>query len=182
MRSFMRIALVATTLVASLALAGCDSGDGSESSVAPARHYSDARHGLAVSLPPGWSLIHVPLTNVTEPDQILAASSTRFDPGAPRGNCSPARAVDELPPGAALVQVIEYHHVPTRNFDPQPERLTYADGEHGTYECSGPSWSFDLRQHRRKLQVHVWFDRAHVSQRARSGALELIDGLELSRP
>jgi len=58
---------------------------------------------------PGWHQVHRQLTDVLIPTQVLAAATYPIVLHHPPGRCGPPpRVLAEMPPGGALLQVVEY--------------------------------------------------------------------------
>lgn len=137
-------------------------------------------------LPVGWHEVDRPLTDVLLPVQVFAAATYPIVLHHPPGQCGPPRRVlAEMPPGGALLQVVEYpSHDPTG--DPirvpplprRPHRFGWDDATWARYECSGPSFQFTYRQGGRALQAQVWLRRRTVDPRLRAGALRILDKLK----
>jgi hypothetical protein len=139
-------------------------------------------------LPPGWQAIDRPLTAVTYPRQVFAASTYPVVPRHRPRSCTPTAALDQMPAGGILLQMIEY--APTApsgkrlrvpELPPRPARFAWSDATHGRFECAGPSYKFDYRQDSRALQAQVWIDPA-ADPRSRAGALRILDRFEPSGP
>lgn len=136
-------------------------------------------------LPVGWHEVDRPLSDVTYPPQIYAASTYPIVLRHPPGRCGPpARVLAEMPRGGALLQVIEYAPLapngrPIRvpRLPRRPAHFHWADGTWANFECAGPSFKFDYRQEGRALQAQVWFRPATVEPRLRVGALRILDNL-----
>jgi hypothetical protein len=136
-------------------------------------------------VPVGWHEVDRPLTDVTVPTQVFAAATYPLGLHHRPGRCGPPPAVlDRMPPGGALLQVLEY---PSRAPDgrrlrvpklpPRPVRFHFADAEWGPFECAGPSFKFDYRQSGRALQAQVWLHPRTVEPTLRAGALRILDHL-----
>lgn len=134
---------------------------------------------------PGWHQVRRPLTDVLIPTQVFAAATYPVLLGHPPGRCGPPpRVLAEMPPGGALMQVVEY---PPRDGpgDPlrvprlprRPDRFGWSDGTWARHECSGPSFQFTYRQAGRALQAQVWFHPATIDPVLRSGALRILNHL-----
>ena len=136
-------------------------------------------------IPVGWHEVDRPLTDVTYPAQIFAAATFPIVLHHPPGRCGPPpRVLAELPPGGALLQVIEYARFapsgrPLRvpRLPHRPARFHWSDATWADFECSGPSFQFTYRQAGRALQAQVWFRPATVEPRLRTGALRILDRL-----
>lgn len=136
-------------------------------------------------LPVGWHEVDRPLTNVTYPAQIYAAATYPIVLHHPPGRCGPPpRVLAEMPPGGALLQVIEYARFapngrPIRvpRLPRRPDRFHWSDATWADFECSGPSFQFTYRQEGRALQAQVWFRPATVEPRLRIGALRILSRL-----
>jgi hypothetical protein len=132
---------------------------------------------------PGWHQVHRQLTDVLIPTQRFAAATYPVVLHHPAGRCGPApRVLAEMPPGGALLQVVEY---PPRAPDGsplrvprlprRPARFAWSDATWGRFECAGPSFKFDYRQDGRALQAQVWFRPVTVDPVLRAGALRILD-------
>jgi hypothetical protein len=138
-------------------------------------------------LPPGWHEVARPLTDVTIPIQVFAAATYPIVLRHRPGRCGPPPVIlAEMPPGGALLQVVEY---PPRapDGDPlrvprlprRPDRFAWSDATWGRFECAGPSFKFDYRQGGRALTAQVWINPRTAGPRLREGALRILDNLEL---
>jgi hypothetical protein len=138
-------------------------------------------------MPIGWHEVDRPLTDVTYPVQVFAAATFPIVLHHPPGRCGPPpRVLAEMPPGGALMQVIEYaRFAPTGRpirvprLPHRPARFHWSDATWADFECSGPSFQFTYRQAGRALQAQVWFRPATVEPRLRTGALRILDNLRL---
>lgn len=132
-------------------------------------------------LPPGWQAIDRPLTAVTYPIQVLAAATYPVVFRRPPGSCTPTAALEQMPPGGVLLQIIEYapiaptgKRVRVPRLPPRPARFRWSDATHGRFECAGPSYKLDYRQEGRALQAQVWTGPA-ADPRSRAEALRILD-------
>jgi hypothetical protein len=132
---------------------------------------------------PGWHQVHRQLTGVLVPVQRFAAATYPVVVDHRPGGCGPApRVLAEMPPGGALLQVVDY---PPRAPDGsplrvpllprRPARFAWSDATWGHFECAGPSFRFEYRQEGRALQAQVWFRPATVDPVLRAGALRILD-------
>lgn len=136
-------------------------------------------------LPVGWHEVDRPLTDVTCPVQVFAASTYPIVLHQHPGRCGPPpRVLAEMPLGGALLQVIEYvprapggHPIRVPRLPRRPDRFHWSDATWANFECSGPSFQFTYRQAGRALQAQVWFRPATVEPRLRAGALRILDNL-----
>ncbi len=136
-------------------------------------------------VPVGWHEVDRPLTDVTYPAQIFAAATYPIVLRHPPGQCGPPpRVLAEMPPGGALLQVIEYtRFAPTGRplrvprLPRRPTHFHWSDGTWASFECAGPSFKFDYRQEGRALQAQVWFRPATVEPRLKAGALRILNRL-----
>ena len=137
-------------------------------------------------MPVGWHEVDRPLTGVLLPVQVFAAATYPIVLHHRPGECGPpARVLAEMPPGGALLQVIEYpprapdgHRISVPRLPRRPARFHWSDGAWASYECAGPSFKFTYRQAGRALQAQVWFRPATVEPRLRTGALRILDNLK----
>jgi hypothetical protein len=136
-------------------------------------------------IPPGWHQVERQLTDVLIPTQVFAAATYPIRLHHPPGRCGPPPSVlAAMPPGGALLQVIEY---PPRNLEGRPMRVPelprrparfrWSDAEWGPFECAGPSFKFEYRQAGRALQAQVWLHRRTADPTLRAGALRILDRL-----
>lgn len=133
-------------------------------------------------LPHGWHEVRRPITGVLYPVQVLAAATYPIAPhGRPR-SCGPWAAVNQMPPGGALVQIVEYaptdgqgKKVRVPSLPPRPPRFSYADATYAPFECAGLSFKFDYRQEGHALQAQVWMHRHTVGPRTRAAALQILN-------
>jgi hypothetical protein len=141
-------------------------------------------------LPVGWHEVDRPLTAVLLPVQVFAAATYPIVLHHPPGRCGPPpRVLAEMPPGGALLEVIEYpprdpHGAPIRvpRLPRRPDRFSWGDATWAEYECAGPSFKFEYRQEGRALQAQVWLRPATVEPRLRAGALRILDHLHWPTP
>jgi hypothetical protein len=165
--------------------AGCGSGDTSDGT---ARRTSGSG-GVEVRLPPGWSEIRGPISEVSEPAQVLAAASIPIALGPdPAHNCYPGDLLARLPAEQAAVQIVEYtqgpgdaDHPNREDFPPRPRSFRLDRRLHAEYECSGPSYLIRFRDHGRALQATVWLDPKRVDPRVRREAVALLGSLRVGR-
>jgi hypothetical protein len=137
------------------------------------------------SLPPGWHEVDRQLTGVLIPVQVFAAATYPIVLHHRPGQCGPPRVVlAEMPPGGALLQVIEYppraldgHPLRVPRLPRRPAHFTWSDATWARFECVGPSYKFDYRQEGRALQAQVWMNRGTVEPPLRAGALRILDNL-----
>ena len=136
-------------------------------------------------LPVGWHEVDRPLTDVTYPTQIFAAATFPIVLHHPPGRCGPPpRVLAEMPPGGALLQLVEYARrapdgrpIQVPRLPPRPPRFHWSDATWARFKCAGPSFNFDYRQEGRALQAQVWLRPATVEQRLKVGALRILDRL-----
>jgi hypothetical protein len=136
-------------------------------------------------LPPGWHEVNRRLTGILIPVQVFAAATYPIVLHHRPGQCGPPRSVlAEMPPGGALLQVVEYppralggHPLRVPRLPRRPARFTWAGGTWARFECAGPSYKFDYRQAGRALQAQVWMNPTTVAPRLRVGALRILDNL-----
>ena len=136
-------------------------------------------------MPVGWHEVDRPLTDVTYPAQVFAAATYPIVLRHPPGRCGPPpRVLAEMPPGGALLQVIEYARFipdarPIRvpRLPRRPAHFHWSDGTWANFECAGRSFKFDYRQEGRALQAQVWFRSATVELRLKASALRILNRL-----
>jgi hypothetical protein len=136
-------------------------------------------------VPVGWHEVDRPLTDVTYPAQLYAAATYPIVLRHPPGRCGPPpRVLAEMPPGGALLQVIEYARfapngrpIQVPRLPRRPAHFHWSDATWANFECAGPSFKFDYRQEGRALQAQVWFRPATVEPRLRTGALTILNRL-----
>jgi hypothetical protein len=140
-------------------------------------------HRLAVRLPAGWHLLRKPITEVTYPVQVLAATSYLVRPGRPGGNCTPRPVLSQKPPDGVLLEVVEW----TKRSDQpnlgdfpgrrRPFRLPNRAFS-ASYECAGgPSYNVPFRDHRRAFQAFTWLNPKRIDPRVRRQAIDLLSSL-----
>lgn len=136
-------------------------------------------------LPRGWHEVDRRLTGVLIPVQVFAAATYPIVLHHRPGGCGPPRVVlTEIPPGGALLQVIEYppradgHPLRVPRLPRRPARFTWADATWAPFECAGPSYQFTYRQSGHALQAQVWMNPTTVVPGLRAGALKILDNLE----
>ena len=140
---------------------------------------------MIAPLPPGWHQVERPLTAVISPVQVFAAATYPIVLRHPPGRCGPPpRVLAEMPPGGALLQVIEYARfapngrpIQVPRLPRRPAHFRWSFGTWANFECAGPSFKFDYREEGRALQAQVWFRPATVEPRLRAGALRILDNL-----
>jgi len=136
-------------------------------------------------IPVGWHEVDRPLTDVTYPVQLYAAATYPIVLRHPPGQCGPPpRVLAEMPPGGALLQVIEYarrvpdgRRIRVPRLPRRPAHFHWSDGTWADFECAGPSLKFDYRQEGRAHQAQVWFRPATVQPRLKAGALRILNRL-----
>ncbi len=177
-------------MVAALGIAGAASlaagvlaGSRAEAGGGAAAHrVTDVAAGLAVSQPGGWHLTAPPISSLSYPVERLLIASYR----APRGgNCGPDRAARALPPGGALIYLLEYrprvgdpwHGLRRSAFPARPKRFALRRSALGTYECqAAPSYVIHFRDADRPFQLFVALGRRATAAR-RAQVLRVLDSL-----
>gem|GEM_PF-6152459 len=149
------------------------------------RHGAPRAQWTATPLPPGWHEVHRHLTGVLIPVQAFAAATYPIVLHHRPGQCGPPRAIlAEMPPGGALLQVIEYppraldgHPLRVPRLPRRPARFTWADATWAPFECAGPSFQFTYRQFGRALQAQIWMHPTTADPTLRAGALRILNHL-----
>jgi hypothetical protein len=96
---------------------------------------------------------------LVEPRLPFALGSWPLPTGG--NGCAPSRAIDALPPAAALLWLYEYPATGrgAEGFPPQPRRF-HLGRLGGPYECLGVrAYRIRFRSHGRDFQVHVLLGR-----------------------
>lgn len=177
--------VTALALAASAALLlGLILGSRADGSSPPGRYINRAS-GVESRMPFGWHAYARPITAVTYPVQVLAASSyAATPPRSPRG-CTPSAVLRKMPPEGALIQIFEYaSRTPTGKrakvprFPPMPRAFHYSDRRFDRYECAGPSYRFVFSLGGRAFQAHIWMHRATVNLGVRSAALQILNSFQ----
>ena len=171
---------IGTSSLALLAACAVASGCGGSASTSPSTSTADRpvaleRFGISGELPPGWHLIRNPIPDLVAPRPVFAAATVPASRLDPRG-CSATRT---LPPGEALVTVIEYENH-GNNYPRVRQPLGYHGGHYSTFECSGEGYMFVFGSHGRRLQAHIALDRDEVAPATKAAALEILNGLEFA--
>lgn len=137
--------------------------------------------GVEARLPNGWHAIDRHLTDKIYPPQVLAVASYPVTvPIHPR-SCFP-RALIQMPKTGVLLMIVDYTRPGSASaseqspdLPPRPSSFSYRDALHGSFECAGPSYKFDWRQHGQAFQALVWLKRRWVPQRDREQLLEILN-------
>jgi hypothetical protein len=174
--------IAAVAVAATACLSGALVGRRAEAGGAAAHRVHDVGAGIAVSQPAGWHLIAPKISSLSYPGERLLLTSYRAKRG---GNCGPDRAARALPPGGALVYLIEYRPSvgdPWRGlhrsaFPPRPKHFALRRSALGNYECwAAPSYLIRFRDADRPLQLHIALgSRATAARRAQ--VLRVVDSL-----
>jgi hypothetical protein len=120
----MRTSLSVTLALTALAAAGC--GGQTPAARAP-RTYTDAAHGIAVTLPPGWQRAPRRLTpRLTDPREVLSVGT--FPLRYRKSGCEhlPTSALEDMRAGDALITLEERGLDPRStwpDFPPRPSRF-----------------------------------------------------------
>lgn len=166
-------------------LAGCGAGGGRAVTTTAAPPLIDAGAGIAVSRPHGWHITKPPITSLGYPRERLLLTSLAARRG---GNCSPDRAVGELPAGGALVYLLEFRPahgsvwkgLRRRAFPPRPAHFALDRRDLGHYECwRAPSYLMRFRAADRPFQLHVALGD-HTGAARRAQVLRMLDSLRFS--
>jgi hypothetical protein len=150
------------------AVAACSTGGDT-------RRFAD--DGVSFRYPNGWDVTAFSTTN--SPRRLAIASYPLSD-DAVEGDCGGMRAVEFLPPGGALVLLIDYGSR-LRSFPERPAELALNEGAFAEYECFGPSTLFRFRIGDHALQAHVALGR-DASDAMRDRALAILESLEVKEP
>lgn len=129
---------------------------------------------VRVRVPDGWSVTSRPLTPVTAPAELFAASSYSLPRKPVADGCRPSGALAGLQPKGAFVYAIELGSGRRPGFPPRPRR--FAAAHLTSSDCLGRGYRFDFRQAGRDLEVQIDLGRA-VPASVRAGAFELLDSL-----
>ena len=138
-------------------------------------------------IPAGWRTITEPITAVSEPRQVLAASSFPLPPTTPEPKgCGPTEVLEQMQGDGALIQVFEYtvadpsdggaRRLP--DLPARPDHFDFADADFAPFECTGPSFRFVFTDGGRAFQAHVWLNRKLVDEETRAEALEILDSFD----
>lgn len=167
----------AAVLLATLAVAGC----GAQATAAP-----EARHrvgpGMSLALPDGWGVAPAPVTALAYPSERLVAATYHVAREAGRESCGPVRAVRKIPPGGALVFLLEYEHLnrtQLARFPPRPARARLPAGPQVGFECFGTGRLLLFRERGRAFQAMVALGPRATAQTRRS-VLLLLDSLRVA--
>ncbi len=175
--------LAAVTAAGTTSLvAGVVAGSRAQAGGDAAHRVTDASAGIAVTQPGGWHLATPPITSLSSPRDRLLLTSYRAERG---GNCGPDRAARDLPPGGALVYLMEYRPsagdpwqgLKRSAFPPRPARFALRRSALASYECwPVPSYLIRFRDADRPFQLHVALGpRATAARRAQ--VLRVLDSL-----
>ena len=176
-------------IVAALALLGAGlSACASAVSSSEAAGERIGAYGVTASLPAGWHW--VPLKNLPGAKVPLELASFRTR-GAVRGICTPGSIVDQIPPGGALVQLLDDggfsdardHQAgavsrPEMLGDYEPLARPFRLGAPEGHEC-GEGYNIFFRRSGRVFQLRIWTTPAGPSQTVRGQIEALMDGLRV---
>ena len=102
------------------------------------RKHDDPRLGVRATVPDGWHLAQEPLTNTTDPREVLALATYPLRGGGTGGGCVAARrALEAMPADGALIWLLEYRpargdvwaNLPRSRFPKRPDRYTLTRSE-----------------------------------------------------
>jgi len=120
----MRVLAVVLLVVGAAALVACGE-EPAASRQAPQRWqaFSDARHGLAGELPPGWQRATISLTpNLTDPREVLSVATFPLAYRPTRCAHMPGSALEDLGPRDAFVTLLERGLDPSSTWSDFPAR------------------------------------------------------------
>lgn len=179
MARILRIGSLALGVAACLLIFGALGEESDPAATASAPRVSSAEADL---LPPGWTEIARPISDVLYPVQALAASTYPIAFRHRPESCWPDAALDQMPADGVLLQIIEYapsgpngRSLRVPRLPPRPRRFSYADATYAPFECEGPSYQFAYEQQGRALQAQVWMKRGTVDPHLRAQALRILD-------
>jgi hypothetical protein len=165
-------------------LAGCGAGDPGQGVQhdAPLQYrFVDRSSGVTVRYPGGWWVDRRGLTRLTSPRQLLVVSSFAIRQRRPDPNCTPATAISELPPGGALLLLLEEplaDNPPGAKafFSRRPVRFHLERLAARDRECFGVSRELAFRSAGRDIYVLAYLGR-RVSLHTETLADQVLDSL-----
>jgi len=137
--------------------------------------------GASVVLPDGWTATHRPPSTVTDPRPLITAASYDLDPERPT-SCVPEEALEQKPPGGALVTFWRNgrDHGRLRDVPRRPASFSLSRSSRGNFECSGRSYAFSYREGGRIFGINVWLEPGTADPGVQREAERLLDSLELA--
>jgi murein peptide amidase A len=190
-----RLWLTTAVLVACSPWLGCDSGDspagndtrgtrsnGRETNqrtrpIGPVR--------LSVELPQGWRTLSRPLTELTNPAEVLRLASVRLGRFQAGRNCSPGPALARLPRGETLILLL--HRSGGLGFarrlpgGPPPRRVRLTGNTLDDHECAGHAHSIYFRRRGLSFQAWVYFRPPRGTASERRVAERVLNSIEVER-
>lgn len=179
---------LAAVAVATLASA-CGAAAPATEAAADATRHADRERGLAVRVPPGWTVAEQPLTNVVVPRELVALATFPLRGGGKGGgHCALEPELMRMPADGALIRLLEYRpllgdvwaDLQRSSFPPQPARfrLTRAELERGT--C-GTGLGYTTTFSAADRPLHLWLAFGTQVSEARLREVEqILDSLELT--
>ena len=150
----MRLAPLLVTLAIAAAAAGCGSGEAGPAQADPAPappepvRYESDQHGFSVVIPPGWHRAEEPLSDLTDPVEILAIGT--FPPNTIGGDCGPV-GLGNFDVDDVLISILERGQDPASewtDFPLRPDRFAFEPGMTSeSAECFSERQGIPLRDH-----------------------------------
>lgn len=150
------------------------------------RKHDDPKLGVRATLPDNWYLAEKPLTNTTDPREVLAVATYPLAGGGKGGGCAAAGpALDAMPADAALIWLLEYRpargdvwaDLPRSRFPPRPDRYTLKRADLQPGVCGAAlGLSTTFRDADRPFQLWLFFG-AKVSDARLAEAAQILTGL-----
>jgi hypothetical protein len=175
--------LTALSVLLVCGLAACSSA--SEQAGIEGQRIGD--YGLTATVPAGWH--RVPLDNLPGAKVPLEIASFRPE-GSVRTICNPASIVNQIPPGGALLQILDDrgfggargHQAgavsagPISAYPPLPRPFHL--GQLQGHEC-GEAYNFFFRKAKRTFQLRIWTTPVGPNPSVRRQIERMIDSLRL---
>lgn len=149
----MRLApLLVTLSIAAAAAAGCGSGKSDQARADPApataERWESQEHGFSLVIPPGWHRAEEPLSNLTDPLEILAIGT--FSPHRIGADCGPV-GLGNFEGDDVLISILERGQDPASewtDFPPRPDRFAFEPGMTSeSADCFSERQGIALRDH-----------------------------------
>ena len=163
----MRLWLIVAVIALAAPCLGCGAEDGARSADGPAG-FADPMLGVSGSAPAGWHR-SAPLTNLSDPREILVLATYPLRSRDGAGECAPRKALDDLPSDGAFVWLLEYRPstgdvwagMPRERFPPKPAHfgLDRADLEPNISCHDGPGYRTTFRAADRPFDLFVAFGK-----------------------
>jgi uncharacterized protein YjhX (UPF0386 family) len=171
-------------LALSFVATGCESSSTGDDAAAQ----RSSRNGVEATIPAGWH--RVPLAGLPGAVAPLEIASFKVD-GAVGSICNPHRIVSQIPPGGALLQILQdsgvKRHGPgavSQTGDPSrypPLPRPFHLKEPQRFEC-GEAYNIFFHRGGRVFQLRIWTTSTGLSPAVRTQIERLADGLRVEAP